>query len=427
MYIFLTHWHDIGDNRAYMRIMNQEKRDVIIIGGGLIGLTQALALARHGLSSHVIDRADPETMLAANFDGRTSAISSSSFKMFQALGLEDALDGKGCIVNQIWVSDQMKPGALDFVPDGDEGFLGQMFENRLLRNVLYAAVQESDLVTLHMPVDIVAKERSAAGVVVTLSNGIELRADLLVAAEGRRSSTRDEAGIRSASWQYDHSAIVGAIYHEKPHNNVAYEIFYQTGPFAVLPMLNVDGKHRSAIVWSQTRSDAPAYLKLSERAFSAEMEKAMCGILDKVELATALSTYPLGFHHASAITEERLALIGDSAHGIHPIAGQGLNLGLRDVAALTQVLVEGARLGLEAGDAQLLDRYARWRSIDVLSVAMATDTLNRIYSTPGKTASAVRRFGMGLIQRAPKVKGLLMSEARGESGALPMMLKGQRC
>jgi len=407
--------------------MNREKRDVIIIGGGLIGLTQALALARHGISSHVIDRADPAIMLAAGFDGRTSAISSSSFKMFQALGLEDALHGKGCIVNQIWVSDQMKPGALDFVPSDDEGFLGQMFENRLLRNVLYEAVQDSDLIALHMPAEIAEKTRDVAGANVTLGNGETLSADLLIAAEGRRSDTREEAGIRSASWQYDHSAIVGAIFHEKPHDNIAYEIFYQTGPFAVLPMLDVDRKHRSAIVWSQTRDDAPAYMKLSPRAFAAEMEKAMDGILGKVALATSLSTYPLGFHHASAITAERLALIGDSAHGIHPIAGQGLNLGLRDVAALTQVLVDGARLGLEAGDTQLLDRYARWRSIDVLSVAMATDMLNRIYSTPGKTASAVRRFGMGLIQRAPPVKNFLMSEARGESGALPMLLTGQRC
>lgn len=411
--------------------MNRDNRDVIIIGGGLIGLTQALALAEHGLSSHVVDRADPQAMLAAGFDGRTSAVSSSSYNLFEAIGLAEKLDGKGCHVEQIWVSDQMKRGALDFVPDEDEGFLGQMFENSLLRRTLYDAASAHDLIALHMPATITAKSRNAAGVSVTLDNGSELCGDLLVAAEGRRSATREEAGIRTASWKYEHSAIVGAIFHAKPHANIAYEIFYETGPFAVLPMLDAaDDKgvmrHRSAIVWSQTRADAPAYLKLSPRGFAAEMEKAMGGILGQVEVASPLSTYPLGFHHAGQITGERLALIGDSAHGIHPIAGQGLNLGLRDVAALTQILVEGARLGLDAGDAQLLARYQSWRSIDILSVAIATDTLNRIYSAPGKTASAIRRFGMGLIQRAAPVKDFLMSEARGESGDLPALLKGSQ-
>ncbi len=404
--------------------MQSQNRDIIIIGGGLIGLTQALALAMHGISSHVIDRADPEAMMAAGFDGRTSAISSTSYAMFQAIGLDKTLEGKGCPIAQIWVSDQLKPGALDFVPEEDDGFLGQMFENRLLRQSLYGAAKAHQLISLHMPVDIAEKHRSDAGVAVTLSSGSTLQGQLLVAAEGRRSITREEAGIRTVSWQYDHSAIVGAIFHERPHNNVAYEIFYETGPFAVLPMLDLDGRHRSAIVWSQAREDAPAYLKLSDRAFCAELEKAMGGSLGRVEMAAPLSTYPLGFHHAAQITDKRLVLVGDSAHGIHPIAGQGLNLGLRDVAALTEVLVDGARLGLEPGDAQLLERYARWRSVDTLAVAMATDTLNRIYSVPGKTASAVRRFGMNLIQSAPPVKDFFMAEARGESGDLPKLLKG---
>lgn len=412
--------------------MADNRRDVIIIGSGMIGLTQALALAHHGLSSHVVDRADPVKMMAASFDGRTSAISSSSYNLFDAIGLGPALAGKGCPVKQIWVSDQMKPGALDFVPGEDEGFLGQMFENSLLRQTLYEAAQANDLIDLHVPASIADKKRSGGAVTVRLEDGRELTGGLLIVAEGRQSITREEAGIRTARWQYDHSAIVSAIFHEKPHQNIAYEIFYETGPFAVLPMLDAaDGegqqRHRSAIVWSQSRGDAPAYLKLSPRAFAAEMEKAMGGLLGKVELAAPLSTYPLGFHHAAQITGERLALVGDSAHGIHPIAGQGLNLGLRDVAALTEVLVDGARLGLEPGDAQLLARYQSWRSIDVLSVALATDTLNRIYSAPGKTASAVRRFGMGLIQRAAPLKGALMAEARGESGDLPQLLKGQSC
>jgi 2-octaprenyl-6-methoxyphenol hydroxylase len=406
-------------------MQNKNHADVIILGGGLIGLTQALALAAHGISSHVIDRADPATMLADDFDGRTSAISSSSLKMFDAIGLGDLLAGKGCPIEQIWVSDGLKPGSLDFVPGKDDGFLGQMFENRLLRRMLYEAAKANPHIQLHMPVTVSTKSRAAQGVDVTLSDNQALHAALLIVAEGRKSETRDEAGISIAQWQYKHTAIVGAITHEKPHNNIAYEIFYPTGPFAVLPMLDdAAGRHRSAIVWSQTRNDAPAYLKLSPRAFSAELEKAMGGILGSVDLAAPLSSYPLGFHHAAKIVAERLVLIGDSAHGIHPIAGQGLNLGLRDVAALTQVLVEGMRLGLDLGDPQLLERYDRWRSVDTLLVAVATDGLNRLFSIPGKTASAVRRFGLGLVQRTRPAKALFMAEARGESGDLPGLLKG---
>lgn len=402
-----------------------DRADVIIIGGGLIGLAQALALAAHGITSHIIDHADPEAMLAAGFDGRTSAISSSSMKLLEAIGLGDALSGKGCPIEQIWVSDGLKAGALDFVPGAEDGYLGQMFENRFLRRTLYEAAKASDAIRLHMPATIVAKNRDVARANVVLDGGTELTADLMIVAEGRQSQTREEAGIKIAHWQYKHSAMVGAIFHEKPHANVAYEIFYPSGPFAVLPMLdNEDGRHRSAIVWSVDEVDAPGYMKLSPRGYAAELEKAMGGMLGAVELAAPLSTYKLGFHHAGAITAERLVLIGDSAHGIHPIAGQGLNLGLRDVASLAEVLVEGARLGLDLADTQLLDRYARWRGIDTLLVAMSTDTLNRLFSIPGKTASAVRRFGMGMVQRTAPAKAFFMAEARGESGDLPKLLQG---
>ncbi len=406
-----------------------QKADVIIIGGGLIGLTQALALAAHGITSHVIDRADPARMTAAGFDGRTSAISSSSMKMLVAIGLGDALAGNGCPIERIWVSDGLKPGALDFVPSADDGFLGQMFENRFLRQTLFGAANASEAITLHMPANIASKSRDGAAAQVVLDNGSTLTADLMIVAEGRQSLTRDEAGIKIAHWQYGHSAMVGAIFHEKPHAQTAYEIFYPSGPFAVLPMVDGDGRHRSAIVWSVDTADASAYLKLSPRGYAAELEKAMGGkagggILGAVELAAPLSTYKLGFHHAASITAERLVLIGDSAHGIHPIAGQGLNLGLRDVAALAEVIVDGIRLGLDLGNAQLLERYSRWRSVDTSLVAASTDGLNRLFGIPGKTASAVRRLGMSLIQRTPPAKAFFMAEARGESGALPKLLKG---
>jgi 2-octaprenyl-6-methoxyphenol hydroxylase len=404
--------------------MQMERRDTIIIGGGMIGLAQAIAFATHGMSSHVIDRADPATMLAAGFDGRASAISSASMKMFEAIGMADALAGKGCPIAQIWVSDGLKPGALDFVPGKDDGYLGQMFENRLLRRVLYEKALAEPLITLHMPIGIAQQQRGEAAVTVTLDNGTVLKAGLLVVAEGRRSATREAAGIKVAQWQYGHEALVTGIFHEKPHNNIAYEIFYPTGPFAILPMQAEGERNRSAIVWSVGRDDAPAYRKLSPRALAHETEKAMGGKLGAVEMAAPVSGYPLGFHHAARITDTRLALIGDSGHGIHPIAGQGLNLGLRDVAALAEVLVDGARLGLDPGDAQLLARYERWRSVDTLLVAMATDSLNRLFSIPGKAASAVRRAGLGAVQRFKPAKALFMNEARGEAGDLPKLLQG---
>jgi 2-octaprenyl-6-methoxyphenol hydroxylase len=410
--------------RQEPHMVHMEQSDVIIIGGGLIGLAQALALAAHGISSHVIDRADPATLLAADFDGRASAISSASMKMFAAIGLGDALTGHGCPIEQIWVSDGLKPGALDFVPSKEDGYLGQMFENRLLRQKLYAAAKSDKLVTLHMPAAIAVQERSEAGVTVTLDNGNVLTAGLLIVAEGRKSATREASGITIAQWQYAHEAMVTVVTHEKPHGNVAYEIFYPTGPFAVLPMIDAGGKHRSGIVWSVSEKDAPAYRKLSPRALSAEIEKAMGGILGTIEMAAPVSGYPLGFHNATRITDTRMALIGDSAHGIHPIAGQGLNLGLRDVAALTEVLIDGARLGLDYGDAQLLARYERWRSVDTLLVAIATDNLNRLFSIPGKTASAVRRFGLNAVQKFKPAKALFMTEARGEAGDLPKLLQG---
>jgi 2-octaprenyl-6-methoxyphenol hydroxylase len=224
-----------------------------------------------------------------------------------------------------------------------------------------------------------------------------------------------------ARWSYDHAAIVLTVEHDRHHENAAYEIFYPTGPFAVLPLLPGT---RSAIVWSVPADDAAAVIDLPDRAMAHEIAKRMGGFLGEVRLAGPRWNYPLGFHHAATMTAERLVLAGDAAHGIHPIAGQGLNLGFRDVAALTQVLVEGARLGLDLGDAQLLSRYERWRSLDTLTVAAATDALTRIYGVPGRAASAIRRLGMGIVQKVGPLKSQFMAEARGESGELPLLLRG---
>jgi len=400
-----------------------DRADVIIFGGGLVGLALASALDSSGLSAIVVDPADPQPRAEASFDGRTSAVSSSSMRMLDAIGVSDHLPASGCPIWRIAVADGLKAGSLHFDPDDGEP-LGFMHENRHLRAALQSRAEAGKDVWLLWKSRVANVDRGDHAVVVSLEDGRKLAAPLLIAADGRNSRTREVAGINVARWKYDHQAIVSVLRHEIPHEHVAYEIFYPSGPFALLPMNDDAGGHRSAIVWSVPNDDATGWLSLTDDDFAAEAKAAMGGFLGKVELLAPRSSFPLGFHHAAQITAKRLALVGDAAHAIHPIAGQGLNLGFRDVAALTQVLVEGARLGLDFGDQQLLDRYQRWRSIDALSVAFATDSLTRIYGIPGEAASAIRRFGMGLVGRISPLRDRLMKEARGTSGDLPLLLRG---
>jgi 2-octaprenyl-6-methoxyphenol hydroxylase len=398
-----------------------ERADVIILGGGLVGLTLAVALDKHGLSSIVVDPVDPETTLTPQYDGRATAVSSSSWRMMEAIGVADRLEGQGCPITSIRVSDGLEPGGLQFDPPQGDDPLGIMFENRLLRRALRDTAKACVNVNLVMPARPAEVVRDTNGVRVALDDSRLLEASLLIGAEGRHSPTREAARIPVARWNYDHAAIVATVTHERHHEHVAYEIFYPTGPFAILPMLPGT---RSAIVWSVPAEDSTAMLELPDRAMAHEVEKRMGGFLGQVEMAGPRSFYRLGFHHAVQLTAQRLALVGDAGHGIHPIAGQGLNLGFRDAAALAQVLVEGSRLGLDMGDAQLLERYARWRSLDTFMVAAATDGLTRLYGIRGRAASAVRRFGMGMVQRIGPVKDRLMAEARGESGDMPLLLRG---
>jgi 2-octaprenyl-6-methoxyphenol hydroxylase len=398
-----------------------QRVDVLILGGGLVGLTTALALDAHGLTSVVIDPADPAKLLTTEFDGRATAIASASWRMLQAIGVAARLEGQGCKIRRIEVRDGLSKNPLDFTPTDGEA-LGTMVENRLVRRALYESALAAPSITLKAPGRAVTVVRDpSSGVTATLDDGSIVEADLLIAAEGRNSPTRSAAGIRTAAWKYDHVAIISAFEHSIPHDNVAHEIFYPAGPFALLPMLP---GNRSALVWTVAAKDAPGILALSDHGFAVEAQKRTGGLLGTLSAAAPRSSYPLGFHHAAVITGERLALVGDAAHGIHPIAGQGLNLGFRDVAALVEVLVEGSRLGFDLGDPQVLARYQSWRSLDTLMVATATDTLTRLFGIPGKPARAVRRFGLGAVQRIAPLKSLFMAEARGETGTLPKLLQG---
>lgn len=399
--------------------------DLLILGGGLVGSALAVALDAHGISSIVIDPADPDAILAASHDGRASAIAAAPLRMLEAIGLADDLAGKGCPIESIRVSDGLKPGKLDFDPQEGEGALGTMFENRDLRRALMTAAQRAPLADVRMKTRALSVERDAHGVTATLDSGETVRAQLLIGAEGRASPTRDAALLRVARWTYDHAAIVTSLHHEHSHENTAFEIFYPQGPFAILPLRDDENGHRSAIVWSVKRSEEAGMMKLSERGFLAEADKKMGGFLGNLGPLGPRFSYPLGFHHAAKITAERLALVGDAAHGIHPIAGQGVNVGFRDVAALVEVLVEGKRLGLDMGDPALLSRYERWRSLDTMMVSIATDALTHLFGLPGGAANAARRFGLSAVDKVPALKNWFMAEARGESGKVPRLLHGE--
>jgi 2-octaprenyl-6-methoxyphenol hydroxylase len=402
--------------------------DCILVGGGLVGQTLALALAAHELSVAVIERADPDAHLAPEYDGRASAIASATGRMLRALGLGDVLDREGCPIRAIRVTDGLSPRFLHFDSAEAEPAepLGTMVENRALRVALLARLRATPLITLFAPVRIAATERGADRAAVTLGDGQRLEAPVILACDGRQSALRTEAGIRTARWQYDGTAIVTMLRHELPHRNVASELFYAEGPFAQLPMTDLaDGTHRSALVWTVHNRDAAGIKALSPRALAHEAAKRMGGFLGALEVIAPVASYPLSLHHAERYWAERLILVGDAAHGIHPIAGQGLNMGLRDVAALAEVLSDSARLGLDLGHPDVARRYERWRRADNSAVAAATDGLARLFGVPGQTATRIRSAGLAAVNRLPPLRRAFMKVARGEAGDLPPLLRGE--
>lgn len=400
-----------------------DSHDIIILGGGLIGQTMALALDLHGLKSVVIDPVDPAGTLTTEFDGRVTAISSSSWKMFDAIGIGPKMRAEARPIRRIEVRDGADGRPLDFETDDVDNPLGLMLENRVLRRELWAMLQGAANVTRKFGVTADSLDRGDHRVEARLSDGTTVTAPLLLVCEGRYSSTRQAAGINVAAWDYASKSIVTALDHSIPHGDTAHQIFYPGGPVALLPM---NPGTRSALVWSLPDDQAQGFMKVGDRAFLAEVSRATAGILGDLSFAAPRALYPLHFRHTAKMTEKRLALVGDAGHGIHPIAGQGFNLGLRDVAVMAEVLVDGARLGLDLGDAQLLARYQRWRAGDVMAVTFACDSLVRLFGLPGKAARAARRFGLGAVQSAKPLKDLFMAEARGESGNLPVMLQGLR-
>lgn len=395
--------------------------DILIMGAGPVGLALALAMARKGIGVRVVDRANPDTLTDPTFDGRASALASTSWQMLQNLGLSDALWRDACPIDRIAVSDGLRKGGLNF--DAGVDGMGVMLPNHLLRSALFEAAAEDDDIDLVMRADVATSGVDAHRATITLTDGRAFSASLLVGAEGRVSPTRDLAGIAFTQWPYRQRGIVTAVTLEKPHQNTAFEIFYPDGPVAILPLNDDDdGRPMASIVWTVPEGKADAWVSLSDRAFGAALTKMTGGFLGEITPVAPRSSWPLALGQADAMVAPRIALVGDSAHIIHPIAGQGLNLGLRDAAALAQVVGDGARLGLDPGDLAQLKRYQDWRMLDNAMMAAATDVLNRLYGLPGAAPSLVRRFGMQIVGRTGLIRRFIIDEARGTSGELPELL-----
>ncbi len=405
--------------------------DVIIAGGGMTGLTLALALAQAGLSVIAADAEVASAQAAPTYDGRSSAIAYASFRMWAALGLADALMPHAQRIEKILVTDgRVRGGAslLSLVFDrrelddraGGEA-LGYMLENRHIRATLAAAAAKQSALTLIAPVAVTGYAADAGGVTVTLADGRTLRAGLVVGAEGRRSTIRAAAGIRTTGWKYDQTAVVCTVAHQKPHDGVAHEYFLPSGPFAMLPLT----QNRCNIVWTERPAIADALKKMSDADFMAELSARFGAHLGAVSLAGPRFAYPLSLQIAEKFIAPRMALIGDAAHGVHPIAGQGLNVGLRDVAALAESIVDAVRVGLDVGDGEALARYQRWRRFDTTSMALVMDVFNRVFSNDFPVLRQLRGRGMAVVDAIGPARRFFMREAAGGSGDLPKLLKGE--
>jgi len=360
------------------------------------------------------------------FDGRVSALSYAAVRMLKKLDIWPFLEAEAQPIFDILVTDAAlnrtpSPFSLHFDHREIGEPMGAIAENRHIRRALFAAIEHASSIRLIAPAGVDAVQVSNAYVEAQLSNGQRLRASLAVAADGRESPLREQMGIRTISWTYPQTGIVATVRHEQPHNGVAYEHFLPSGPFAILPMTS----NRSSLVWTEMEDLAPTLLRLPADKFSAEVERRFGNHLGDIEVIGARWSYPLRFHLARGYIAPRLALAGDSAHGIHPIAGQGLNLGLKDAAALAECVLESVRLGLDPGDANGLRRYERWRRFDSFALAAATDGLNRLFSNDIAPLRAVRDLGLGIVDAIGPLRRFFMRNAGGDLGTLPRLMRGE--
>ncbi len=398
------------------------KADVLIVGGGMVGATLAVALADIPMDVIVVDRQHPADALDAGFDGRASAIALASRRLFDGLGLWAGMDGDAAPIRHIRVSEGASPFFLHYDHrEAGGGPLGYMVENRKIRNALAGRLDGLDRVRVLAPAGIAAIEREAVGVRARLADARRISASLVVGADGRDSQIRAAAGIAVTRWSYPQTGIVCTVTHDEPHNAVAHERFLPAGPFAILPLAD----NRSSIVWTEEPDLARAIMALDDQGFRGGLEARFGDFLGALKVVGPRWSYPLSLIFARTTIGRRLALVGDAAHGMHPIAGQGLNMGLRDVAVLSEVLADARRLGLDPGDGAALEGYERWRRFDNTLMLAATDGLNRLFCNRFAPLRLVRNLGLAAVNRMLPLKRVFMANAMGLAGDLPRLMRGE--
>jgi len=405
--------------------MPRHDADVLIAGGGFAGLTLAVALRQALGRAFSVTVADPTLGTSHADDERASAIVAAARRLFETIGVwnrvaDEAQPILDMVVTDSRLNDAMRPTFLTFAGEVEPGEpFAHMVDNRRLVAALAQKARDAgvDLRTGAVADFAVASD----GIRVEFRDGNALRARLLVAADGARSTIRGRAGIATHGWTYGQSAIVINVEHERDHHGRAEEHFLPAGPFAILPLKG----RRASIVWTETTPEAERIMALPDDAFHAELEQRFKLHLGDIKAVGKRRAHPLGFFIARAFVADRIALIGDAAHLIHPIAGQGLNMGLKDVAALAEVIVDAARLGLDPGSPDILERYQRWRRFDTMAMGVATDGLNRLFSNRSDILRFARDVGLGLVDRLPGLKRLFIREAAGLVGEVPKLLRGE--
>ena len=402
--------------------------DVIIVGGGLNGPALALALASGGIRSIIIDAMPREVRDDPDFDGRAYALSLSSVNMLKALGIwseiaENAQPMLDIVVTDGKAGEGASPLHLHFDHrEIEEGPMGHMVEDRYLRHALLTAIDAAPLIEHIAPQMVTGQTVTEGHASVTLQDGRELSAPLIVGCDGRKSQTAVRAGIQRTRKPYHQTGLVCAVTHEKPHNGVAHQFFMPPGPLAILPLPG----NRSSIVWTETTGRAQTIAAMSDEDYLAELRPRFGDFLGEITLTGKRFSYPLDLTLAQSFTADRVALAGDAAHGVHYIAGQGLNLGLRDVAALAEVLIKAARRGEDIGSSIVLDEYAQWRRLDATLLVASTNTVNRVFSNDNPLLRLGRDLGLAAINALPKVRRTLIREAAGLTGDMPKLMQGRQ-
>ncbi len=401
--------------------------DIAIVGGGLNGPALGLALSQIGLRVTIIDRLESDVRGDAGFDGRSYALALTTTRLLDGIGVWDDVAENAQPMLEIKVTDgRAGEGPSPFFMHFDhteieEGPMGHMVEDRHLRLALMNATKAADGITLMNGEEVIAQDVDASGVTLSLARGKTVRAKLLVGADGRGSETAMRAGIKRIGWGYAQTALVCAISHEKPHGGVAHQFFMPPGPLAILPLT----ENRSSIVWSETSENAARINALPDDAYLDVLRPRFGDFLGEISLAGARYTYPLSLSLAHSMVADRVALLGDAAHGVHPIAGQGLNAGMRDVAALAEVIADALRRGQDIGSVTALDQYQIWRRFDNTALALATDGFNRLFSNDNPLLRIARDVGMAAINAMPGARRGFIREAAGLTGDLPRLMQGE--